>query len=150
MSNRERAKFYFKKEDFRDKKVRVRLWVEQDNGFVGLADETIREGFAVEFARFEAEAKEYGWDKAIEYARKHGEWRASEELRTVRDVERDIESTQEKLSKLETEYKNAKKLKVKREKENEKKKSGEPVVDEPKENLDSEETETKESEEEKK
>jgi len=110
--------FFLKSKKDAEGKDRVRVYVEQDNGFVGLAEESTFKSLSKDYGRFYAKLQAYGEDKAQEICRKHGEFRFIDTERSLKTVERDIVRTQEKLEQLESEYKESKARGIKESKAN--------------------------------
>ncbi len=101
-------KFFLKAEKYKDNKIRVRTFAEQDNGYVGLADELIRQAQPHAWTKFSDRLRDYGEDKAQAEARKNGEFRFKDGLRFAGLVSRDIVAAEKELAELREELKDSK------------------------------------------
>lgn len=86
--------FFLKAEEGKDGTMRVRVFCELENGFVGLVDESIKQAQPHLWTKFESGLKAYGESKAKKAAEKDGEFRLPQEARELGVIERDIEKAQ--------------------------------------------------------
>ena len=93
---------FFLKADSSEPEARVRIFAEQSNGFIGLADAVVQQAYPHLWTRFCDELTAYGMEAAEAEARENGEFRLA---RPVEEVAEDIASSQDKLEALEAELK---------------------------------------------
>jgi hypothetical protein len=90
----------------------VRVYAKLPNGFVGIADESIRQAQPHLWTAFQDRLKEFGEDEARKLAVKNGEFYIPEEPRLAELIEGEISTTAEKLEQLREEHEKAVKLDV--------------------------------------
>lgn len=104
--------FFLKADKRKDGSVVVRVYAELVNGFVGLADESVKQAKPHLWTEFQDGLKEFGEDKAHAIALHDGEFRLPVAPRAVGVVERDIRAATKKLEELQAEHEAAVKLSV--------------------------------------
>lgn len=124
---KKRGEFFYKKH-----KGEACIFVKQENGFVGRADEVIRATLPFEFVAFQAALKEYGEEKAKKVCLEEGELHFVYDPRPAPAVKRDLEAAEADVKDLKEELEKAeaveKKEGVKKEVKKEVKKSPKPTA----------------------
>lgn len=100
-----KVKFFLKADEGRDGVKRVREWVEQENGFVGLAGDMHKKAAPVAYAHFLGWLKKEGEDKLQEVCREQGEVHMPEDPRRSSLVKKDLEKAKDAVAALEEELK---------------------------------------------
>lgn len=104
--------FFLKADKLKDGGSIVRVYAKLTNGFVGLADESVRQAQPHLWTAFQDRLKEFGEDEARKLAVKNGEFHIPEIPRRAEVIEDEISTTTEKLEQLRAEHEKAVKLSV--------------------------------------